>query len=85
MVDTKVANAALPQHGGTEGTHVRREEMSAERTRGRHEQTNSRIKVWNCTSQEFRHARELHQQFFFAVAVIVQLEIQYGIAHAFPI
>jgi hypothetical protein len=56
-----------------------------ERIRGRHEQVNGRLKAWNCLSNEFRHGPMNHQKFFYAVAVIVQLEIKHKISHQFEI
>lgn len=53
--------------------------------RGRHEQTNGRLHNFNCISSIFRHARELHQDFFFAVCAIVQLEIVHGFAPQFSV
>ena len=56
-----------------------------DRILGRHEQVNSRLKHWNCLSNEFRHDRDDHQKFFMAVAVIVQLEIEYQIVTSYEI
>ena len=56
-----------------------------ERIRARHEQTNSRLKKWKCLGTKFRHDRGLHQSFFNAIACIVQLEIEHGIAFQFEI
>ncbi len=53
--------------------------------RARHEQTNGRFDNWNCVSSVFRHARELHSDFFHAVVVITQLEIKSGYAKQFDI
>jgi hypothetical protein len=56
-----------------------------DRILGRHEQVNSRLKHWNCLSNEFRHDRDNHQKFFMAVAVVVQLEIEHQIVTSFEI
>jgi hypothetical protein len=53
--------------------------------RARHEQTNGRITKWNCLSTPFRHDRELHQACFYAIVVIVQLEIMAGLAPQFDV
>jgi len=56
-----------------------------EHIRARHEQTNGRLHNWNCIGTIFRHSRELHQDFFYAVAVITQLEIMHGFAKQFSV
>ena len=53
--------------------------------RARHEQTNGRITNWNCLAVPFRHDHTIHQDFFYAVVVIVQLEIMHGFAVQFDI
>ncbi len=46
--------------------------------RGRHETVNKRMKQFGCLQQRFRHNIGLHGDCFNAVAVITQLNIQYG-------
>ena len=53
--------------------------------RARHKQTNSRLHRFNALSVPFRHDIELHQDFFYASVVIVQLEIKHGFAQQFDI
>ena len=47
--------------------------------RARHEQTNSQFKAFHCLKDAFRHDVDLHQDFFYSVAVIVELEIKLGL------
>ena len=44
----------------------------------RHETVNSRIKMFCCMGQRFRHSLYLHPRFFHAVVNIIQLMIQNG-------
>ena len=53
--------------------------------RARHEQTNGRITTWNCLSVPFRHDIKEHGDWFNAIVVITQLEIQNGFAEQFDI
>ncbi len=46
--------------------------------RSRHETCNKRIKIFSCMSHRFRHDARLHQDFFNAVLVLTQLNIQNG-------
>jgi hypothetical protein len=46
--------------------------------RSRHETCNKRIKIFSCMSHRFRHDVRLHQDFFNAVLVLTQLNIQNG-------
>jgi hypothetical protein len=54
-----------------------------EHIRARHETINARLHKWNCVGSIFRHARELHSNFFHAAAVVVQLEIIHGFTSQF--
>lgn len=54
--------------------------------RGRLEQTNGRIRKFQCTGDDkFRHTIPQHEHSFFAACVIVQLEIECGIASQFDL
>ena len=44
----------------------------------RHETVNSRIQMFGCMSQRFRHSLYLHPRFFHAVVNIIQLMIENG-------
>ena len=52
------------------------DDKRAARLRARHEQINGRLKSFSCLSNRWRHDLHKHKYCFFAVAVIVQFEIE---------
>ena len=46
--------------------------------RARHENFNSKIKAWKCTSTVFRHSASFHGLCFHAVVNVIQLQTKYG-------
>jgi len=58
----------IPQHRVSHS-----DERAKRRARARHEQINSRIKIFNVLTDEFRHDIHEHQHCFFACAVLTQL------------
>ena len=47
------------------------------KVRARHETVNNRLKIFTCLTKPWRHTVEFHADTFFAVAVIVQIDLQY--------
>ncbi len=61
-----------------DGTGSRRQREWNTRARARHETVNKEFKKYKCLSEKFRHGQEQHINVYYAVAVLVQLQIQYS-------
>ena len=53
-------------------------EFMQQRVRNRQESVNNRFKVWGCLKQVWRHHIPDHSDAFHAIAVITQIQIDYG-------
>lgn len=60
-----------------DGTGSRRQRIWNARARAQHETVNKELKKFRCLSQKFRHGQEKHMDVFYAVAVLIQVHIQY--------
>lgn len=64
-------------HEGLPKKRPRLQRYAKTRIRARHETVNHRFKQFKCLHSIWRHHRDKHQKTFHAVAILVQLGLQY--------